>query len=82
MLAYLVFAAILALFVQGLRQNLNPTGRLTSLLLVGAVSLQVLLGIWTLLAVVPVWLGALHQFGAVLLLSAALLHTDSLRRNA
>jgi len=31
---------------------------------------------------VPVWLGAMHQCGAVLLLTAALLHTDSLRRNA
>jgi cytochrome c oxidase assembly protein subunit 15 len=82
MLAYLVFAAIVALFVQGLRQGLNATASRTSLLLLAAVSLQVLLGIWTLLAVVPVWLGAMHQFGAVLLLSAALLHTDSLRRNA
>jgi len=82
MLAYLVFAAIVALFVQGLRQSLNASASRTSLLLLAAVSLQVVLGIWTLLAVVPVWLGALHQFGAVLLLSAALLHTDSLRRNA
>jgi cytochrome c oxidase assembly protein subunit 15 len=82
MMAYLVFAAIVALFVLGLRHNLNTTARRTSGLLVGAVSLQVVLGIWTLIAVVPVWLGALHQFGAVLLLSAALLHTDSLRRNA
>jgi cytochrome c oxidase assembly protein subunit 15 len=82
MMAYLVFASIIALFVQGLRRDLNATSRMTSLLLLGAVSLQVILGIWTLLAAVPVWLGAMHQFGAVLLLSAALLHTDSLRRNA
>jgi len=82
MMAYLVFASIVTLFLQGLRQGLNGTARTTSLLLLGAVSLQVVLGIWTLLAVVPVWLGAMHQFGAVLLLTAALLHTDSLRRNA
>jgi len=30
---------------------------------------QVVLGIWTLLAVVPVWLGALHQLGAILVLT-------------
>src|SRR5690606_10601238 len=34
--------------------------------------LQVTLGICTLLWVVPVWLGTLHQGGAVLLLSAVL----------
>jgi len=39
--------------------------------------LQVGLGIWTLLAVVPVWLGALHQAGAILLLTATL---DALHR--
>lgn len=33
---------------------------------------QVGLGIWTLLAAVPVWLGTLHQAGAVLLLALAL----------
>ncbi len=38
---------------------------------------QVGLGIWTLLAVVPVWLGALHQAGAIVLLTAAL---DTLHR--
>jgi cytochrome c oxidase assembly protein subunit 15 len=36
-----------------------------------AVVAQVGLGIAALLAVVPVWLGALHQFGAVVLFSAA-----------
>jgi cytochrome c oxidase assembly protein subunit 15 len=39
--------------------------------LLGAVALaQVGLGIWTLLAVVPVWLGAVHQAGALVLLGA------------
>ena len=36
-----------------------------------AVAVQVALGISALLAVVPVWLGALHQAGAVVLFSAA-----------
>jgi cytochrome c oxidase assembly protein subunit 15 len=38
------------------------------------VLLQVLIGIWTLLAVVPVWLGGVHQFGAVVLLGLAVVH--------
>lgn len=41
-------------------------------LLAIAVSLQLLLGIWTLLAAVPVWLGAVHQAGAILVLTATL----------
>ncbi|MEQ1756087.1 MAG: COX15/CtaA family protein [Micropepsaceae bacterium] len=81
-LAYVVFAAIVAMFVLGLRRNLNARSRTTSALLLAAVSVQVALGIFTLVLVVPVWLAACHQFGAVLLLTAALLHTDSLRRNA
>jgi heme A synthase len=32
-----------------------------------------LIGIWTLLAVVPVWLGGVHQFGAVVVLGLAVL---------
>lgn len=45
--------------------------RLPVVLLALAAVAQVLLGIATLLAVVPVWLGALHQFGAVVLFSLA-----------
>lgn len=41
-------------------------------ILAAAVLMQVGLGIAALLAVVPVWLGALHQAGALILFSAAL----------
>lgn len=41
-------------------------------ILASAVLMQVFLGIVTLIAVVPVWLGALHQAGALILFSAAL----------
>ncbi len=41
-------------------------------ILAGAVLMQVGLGIATLVAVVPVWLGALHQAGALIVFSAAL----------
>jgi sodium/bile acid cotransporter 7 len=46
--------------------------RAAVLALAGAVALQYVLGIATLLAVVPVWLGTLHQSIAVLVLATAL----------
>ncbi len=77
MMGYAVFASVIALFVAGMRQGLkSPTGAL----LVAAVVVQVLLGIWTLIADMPLWLAALHQFGAVVLLTASLIHADALRR--
>jgi len=57
-----------------------PDGaRLPLRLLAAFVALQVGLGIATLLLVVPVWLGALHQAGAVLLFSTAVWTRFSLR---
>jgi cytochrome c oxidase assembly protein subunit 15 len=50
------------------------------LALAGSVLLQYALGIATLLAVVPVWLGTLHQSIAVLVLAAALAAIHGLRR--
>jgi cytochrome c oxidase assembly protein subunit 15 len=43
-----------------------------SLILLAAVGLQVVLGIWTLLWAVPLWLGLAHQGGALLVLAAAI----------
>jgi cytochrome c oxidase assembly protein subunit 15 len=45
-----------------------------------SVALQYALGIATLLAVVPVWLGTLHQSIAVLVLATALAAIHGLRR--
>jgi heme a synthase len=53
--------------------------RLACLLLGGAVLLQYGIGVATLLLVVPVWLGTLHQATAVLVLTAALLALHALR---
>jgi cytochrome c oxidase assembly protein subunit 15 len=50
------------------------------LALTGAVALQYALGIATLLAVVPVWLGTMHQSIAVLVLATALAAIHGLRR--
>lgn len=77
MMAYLVTAAIAALWFAGRRRQVAA---MTGNVLAAAVALQVVLGIWTLLAGVPIWLGALHQAGAVALLTAAIIHADALRR--
>lgn len=79
MMAYVVTAAIAWLWFMGRSQKLDDFAKLTGNLLLAAVVLQVLLGIWTLLAIVPVWLGALHQAGAVALLTAATVHVFALR---
>ncbi len=64
-------------------QRLPPgTARTACLALGGVVALQYALGVATLLAVVPVWLGTLHQAVAVGVLSALLLLLHSLRRPA
>ncbi|MBR0679716.1 heme A synthase [Roseomonas eburnea] len=47
-----------------------------------AVALQYALGVATLLAVVPAWLGTLHQAVAVLVLTGAMLAMHALRRPA
>jgi cytochrome c oxidase assembly protein subunit 15 len=44
----------------------------SSMLILAAVGLQIVLGIWTLLWAVPLWLGLAHQGGALLVLAAAL----------
>ncbi len=52
-------------------------------LIVAAVLLQVVFGIWTLLWQVPLWLGLVHQGGALIVLTAALWNLHSvLRRKA
>lgn len=79
MMGYVVFFAVVALVIAALRQGVTGWKRQAGWLLLGAVVLQVAIGIWTLLAVMPIWLAALHQFGAVVLLTAALLHVDALR---
>lgn len=80
--AYVLTAAVVALWVAGRRQKLAGFAALTANILLAALAFQVLAGIWTLLEAVPIWLGALHQAGAVALLTAALLHVFALRNGA
>jgi heme a synthase len=79
MMAYVVAATVAALWFAGLLARLAGVASIASHVLLAAVALQILLGIWTLLEVVPVWLAALHQLGAVVLLTAALVHAFVLR---
>lgn len=66
--AYLVVAAVIWQFVSFRRAGARRDGAMVLHL----VALQVILGIATLLAVVPVWLGALHQAIAVAVWAASL----------
>jgi len=70
----LAMAALLAVFAAWLRAGGRKAGAGDRLLLAAAL-LQTGLGLATLLAVAPLGLAALHQLGAVLLLTAALLRT-------
>ncbi|MGB1087623.1 MAG: COX15/CtaA family protein [Alphaproteobacteria bacterium] len=74
MLAYVVLAGIAALVYAGFERRANlPKGAMTSLWVLGAVALgQVVLGILTLIHVVPIGLAAAHQLGALVLFTAML----------
>ena len=69
----------LGLAVAALRQPITQAARGAMVLLGFAVLVQLGLGIATLLAAVPVWLGAAHQAGAILLLTLALIALYHLR---
>ncbi len=73
----LAMATLLAAIVAWLRAGSFRAGTPDHVLL-ATVLLQVALGVAVLLAVVPLGLAALHQFGAVLLLTAALLRTHTI----
>ena len=68
-IAVLAVLAVAGLWVSGLRKGL---GGLVHIMAVSVI-IQFLLGLTTLLLGVPVWAGALHQAGAVLLLSIVLI---------
>lgn len=71
-LAMLTTAVTLALWLWSRRLELSDEAETAFSLLLAGVAIQVALGISTLLLVVPIWLGALHQAGAIVLLSLAL----------
>lgn len=80
LLAEATVAAIVALWLAGLRRARDPRVRAALHALVAVACAQVALGIATLLLVVPLPLAAAHQGGAMLLVTAALVACHALRR--
>jgi cytochrome c oxidase assembly protein subunit 15 len=79
-LATLALLLALAAGLWGWRRLPSGSGaRRAAAALAAAVLAQYALGVATLLLVVPVWLGTLHQAGAVLVLTAALVALHALR---
>jgi len=71
-LTMLIFISVIGFWLKTLKQDLPVRTRTVLHCLLAAVVLQVLLGISTLLLVVPVPLAAAHQAGALILLTAML----------
>ncbi|WP_373089908.1 COX15/CtaA family protein [Sneathiella sp.] len=82
MLGYLVAVAAVLLFLGGRSVPLSAAARRGLALLFTLVVAQVLLGILTLIHVVPVPLAAAHQAGGMLVLAAALFLVHDRRRSA
>ena len=78
--AYLCTALLLWLWFLARPLTLGPAARLALNLVLVVLAIQLVLGISTLLLVVPVWLGVLHQGGALLLFAAAVHLTFRLHR--
>jgi cytochrome c oxidase assembly protein subunit 15 len=82
LIAYLLCLMIPAFWLISKRYALSPGTRLVINLFLVMLVVQVGLGIATLLYVVPVALGVMHQGGALLLLTLALLVNHELREQA
>jgi cytochrome c oxidase assembly protein subunit 15 len=78
-MAYAVLLAVLWHVRSVWRRNADAPARKTAALLAGAVVLQALLGIWTLLAMVPLPLGLAHQAGAAAVFGLAIWHLHAVR---
>lgn len=78
LLAAIVFFTIIAFWLVARRLQLPVPGRIGVNLLLGAMVLQIILGISTLLLQVPVPVAVAHQAGALLLFSVSLFVTHAL----
>lgn len=68
-LAYVVVAMILAIWYKSRKTPLTSLQQKSIHALLVLVLVQFLLGVWTLILAVPVWLGVAHQVGAFFLLA-------------
>ena len=81
LVAYAIFAAVVGMAVAARRaQDLPPAARTLSPLLAGAVFVQVLLGVVTLMAAAPLALSLMHQIWAVIVLTTAVCLAWRVRR--
>ncbi len=78
MAAYAATAVIVALVIMGRSKSLPTWVRQWLYVLLALVGVQVGLGIWTLLAVVPLGLALAHQVGALLLFAVSIVLAHSL----
>jgi cytochrome c oxidase assembly protein subunit 15 len=79
-LAYVVVGLVLFLLMKSTKFELNRTQKKSLMALILVVFIQFLLGVFTLLLAVPVWLGVTHQVGAFLLLGAIVYSMSSFRK--
>ena len=77
--AYLVLAVVFGHAVALVRASDDGAARWSVMVLLGAVLAQAALGIWTLLAHVPLALGLAHQAGAAAVFGLAVWHLRALR---
>lgn len=76
----IALATVFLVALAGRSRTLAPESRQAAFIVGGVVLLQIALGVAALMLVVPLWLGILHQAGAVLLLAAATLFAWRVRR--
>ena len=79
-LAYIVVIAVVYVWEYAQRLTLNKSQRIASNFMLIIVSLQFLLGVFTIVYSVPVVLGVLHQTGAFVLFTSALIFMHSLSK--
>lgn len=77
LVAYVVVVAVFANLFGVLRKVSDLSMRNSAMGLAAITFAQMLLGIWTLLAGVPLWLGLVHQGGAAIVLGIAIWHLHS-----
>ncbi len=80
--AFVVFALSLGLFLQSRRSEASTPLRKGVAALLHMLSLQILLGIATILTHVPIWLASLHQVGGVVVFGLAWLVFHQTGRHA
>lgn len=78
MLAYAILGLALLHLVQ-VAKNTGGIATATAIIVLLAILMQALIGIVTLLLVVPLWAGVLHQGFAVIVLAVTVLHVQNLR---